>query len=341
MLRKPDLSYEKIKDGLKDLYDVYVNEVTFLPIGHDPKAAVYRLESGHEDTYFLKLIQGSFNETGINITHQLGMKGIESVIPPIPGKSHELVMHLEGYYWILSPFVEGKTGFETSLSEKQSIQFGHILKSIHSVSIPIELQEQLRQEDFSGPWCEKVRELDREIDADRPRDEVTQKLTDFWKRKRKDILTLVERTEELGRQLQGTDQSKFVMCHGDIHPGNVMIDQHGNMFIVDWDDPVMAPVERDLMFPGVGLGLCFKDEQSEHIDLFYKGYGEIELDPVLLAYYRNERVVADIASYGIQLLNEKENLKDRENGLRLLMGQFEAGYEVDVAGKTFEVLDRV
>ena len=105
-----------------------------------------------------------------------------------------------------------------------------ILKSIHSAQIPHELQEQLRQEDFSGPWCEKVRELDQEMDSDLPRDEVAEKLIDFWKRNRRDILTLVERTEELGQRLQDRDKSGFVLCHGDIHPGNVMIDEHSKTF---------------------------------------------------------------------------------------------------------------
>jgi spectinomycin phosphotransferase len=339
MLTQPEFIQEKIICGLKEHFNIEAKEVTFLPIGHDPKAAVYRVLGSRGEVFFLKMIQGSFDDTGIRIIHFLSTHGSDAVIPPIQTTGHELAVHHEGYHWTLSPFVDGRTGFESPLSEQQSIRFGQILKSIHSSGIPHDLQQQLRQEDFSGPWCEKVRELDREMDEDLPRDKVAEKLIDFWKRKREDILNIVERTEELGQRLQDRDQSEFVLCHGDIHPGNVMIDENSKLFIVDWDDPVMAPVERDLMFPGVGLGLCFKDERPEHIDLFYKGYGEVEVDPVLLAYYRNERVVADIASYGMQLLDEGGDVADRENGLRLLMGQFEAGYEVEVAGRTYEEIE--
>ncbi|OXS64540.1 spectinomycin phosphotransferase [Bacillus sp. V-88] len=335
MLTKPEFNEGKIIGGLKEHFNVAAKEVTFLPIGHDPKAAVYRVAGWNDEVFFLKMIQGSFDDTGIRIVHFLSTQGVDAVIPPMPTSSHELAVHHEGYHWVLSPFVDGRTGFESPLSGQQSIRFGQILKSIHSAGIPHDLQVQLRQEDFSGPWCEKVRELDREMDSGLHRDKVAGNLIDFWKRKRRDILTLVERTEELGQRLQDLDRSGFVLCHGDIHPGNVLIDGDSKLFIVDWDDPVMAPVERDLMFPGVGLGLCFKDESPEHIDLFYKGYGEVEVDPVLLAYYRNERVVADIASYGMQLMDEGGNLVDRKNGLRLLMGQFEAGYEVEVAGRTY------
>ncbi|CAN7540839.1 phosphotransferase [Rossellomorea sp. LjRoot5] len=339
MLKQPELNHEKIIDGLKEHFNFAAKEVTFLPIGHDPKAAVYRVIGSRGEVLFLKMIQGSFDDTGIRIIHLLFTQGIDAVIPPIPTTGHKLAVHHEGYHWILSSFVDGRTGFESPLSGQQSIRFGQILKSIHSAGVPHDLQVQLRQEDFSGPWCEKVRELDREVYLDLPRDKVAEKLIDFWKRKREDILILVERTEELSQRLQDRDKSGFVLCHGDIHPGNVMIDGDSKLFIVDWDDPVMAPVERDLMFPGVGLGLCFKDEGREHTDLFYKGYGEVEVDPVLLAYYRNERVVADIASYGMQLMDEQGNVEDRENGLRLLMGQFEAGYEVEVAGWTYEEMD--
>ncbi|MGG4169141.1 phosphotransferase [Rossellomorea vietnamensis] len=339
MLTQPEFNQEKIIGALKEYFNIDAKEVTFLPIGHDPKAAVYRVAGWSGEVYFLKMIHGSFDDTGIRIVHFLSTQGIDAVIPPIQTSSHELAVHHEGYHCILSPFVDGRTGFESPLSEQQSILFGQILKSIHSAGIPHDLQVQLRQEDFSGPWCGKVRELDREMHSDLPRDKVAEALIDFWKRKRGDILNLVERTEELGQRLKEHDKSGFVLCHGDIHPGNVMIDEDSKLFIVDWDDPVMAPVERDLMFPGVGLGLCFKDERPEHIDLFYKGYGEVKVDPVLLAYYRNERVVADIASYGMQLLDEEGNVEDRENGLRLLMGQFEVGYEVEVAGRTYEEMD--
>lgn len=63
------------------------------------------------------------------------------------------------------------------------------------------------------------------------------------------IRRLVDRAEQLGQKLQGQTH-KFVLCHSDIHGGNVLIEGNDSIYIVDWDDPIKAPKERDLMFIG-------------------------------------------------------------------------------------------
>ena len=39
---------------------------------------------------------------------------------------------------------------------------------------------------------------------------------------------------------------KFVLCHSDIHAGNVLLGGNETIYIVDWDDPIMAPKELSL-----------------------------------------------------------------------------------------------
>lgn len=57
------------------------------------------------------------------------------------------------------------------------------------------------------------------------------------------IRRLVDRAEQLGQKLQ--EQShKLVLCHSDIHGGNVLLAGNDNIYIVDWDDPIMAPYEN-------------------------------------------------------------------------------------------------
>lgn len=40
----------------------------------------------------------------------------------------------------------------------------------------------------------------------------------------------------------------FVLCHADFHDANLLIDPTGRLFIVDWDEIILAPKERDLVF---------------------------------------------------------------------------------------------
>lgn len=93
---------------------------------------------------------------------------------------------------------------------------------------------------------------------------------------------LVDRAEALSKKIR-EQSSEFVLCHSDIHGGNVLIDENGSIFIVDWDDPIMAPKERDLMFIGGGVADIWNNPREE--EFFYKGYGKTEINRAILAYY--------------------------------------------------------
>ena len=145
------------------------------------------------------------------------------------------------------------------------------------------------------------------------------------------IHRLVDRAESLSQKLQ--EQSpEFVLCHSDIHGGNVLIDENGSIYIVDWDDPIMAPKERDLMFIGGGVANVWNNPHEE--EFFYKGYGKTEINRLILAYYRHERIVEDIAEYGQALLLTTAGGEDRLEMYKQFIGMFEPNGVVDIAFKT-------
>jgi spectinomycin phosphotransferase len=138
--------------------------------------------------------------------------------------------------------------------------------------------------------------------------------------KQAEIRDLVERTERLAANLQARSLP-FVLCHADIHAGNLLIDPNGALYIVDWDTLLLAPKERDLMYAGGGQFAGRRSPQEEE-RLFYQGYGPTGADPVGLAYYRYERIVQDIALYCEALLLSDEGGEDREQSLYYLKSNF-------------------
>ena len=104
------------------------------------------------------------------------------------------------------------------------------------------------------------------------------------------------------------------------------------IYIVDWDDPIMAPKERDLMFIGGGVANVWNKPHEE--ELFYKGYGKTEVNTTILAYYRHERIVEDIADYGQDLLLTTAGGEDRPEMYKHFIGMFEPSGVVDIAFKT-------
>jgi spectinomycin phosphotransferase len=330
MLEKPDLQDEAITACLQDEFGLDVVQVSFLPIGADQNTAVYRAVAADETAYFVKLRRGTLNETPVALPKFLSDQSIGQIIAPLTTTTGELWASLDGFKVIAYPFIEGRNGFEVALTDRQWIEFGTALKQIHAVQVPVELAEHIRRELFSPRWRETVKTFLSRVD-DGFDDPVAAKAAALLRDKQDVVLDMVARAERHAQLLQ-TRPLEPVLCHYDIHAGNLLIDSATDaIYIVDWDDPIMAPKERDLMFIGGGIGGVWNTPREE--TLFYRGYGPTEIDAVALAYYRYERIIEDIAVHCEQLLLTSEGGRDREQSYRYLQSNFLPNETVEMAYK--------
>ena len=168
------------------------------------------------------------------------------------------------------------------------------------------------------------------LDSEPLADEHSIKLSSFMKKNFELISRLVDRAEQLSLDIQELSPS-FVLCHSDLHAGNILIDSNDKLYIVDWDEPIMAPKERDLMFFGGGVGNVWNQPHEE--TLFYKAYDDVEINPALLAYYRHERILEDIAEYCDNLLLTPAGGANRQEMYNHFVDMFESNGVVDIALK--------
>jgi len=164
------------------------------------------------------------------------------------------------------------------------------------------------------------------------------KLAGFIKSKQSEITRLVERAEQFALELQ-SKPLELVLCHSDIHGGNILISDTGELYIVDWDDPILAPKERDLMFIGGGIDKIWKSTRD--VAVFYEGYGKAEINLTALAYYRYERVIEDLVVICDQLLLTDEGGADRERSLGWFKSNFEPGQTIEIADSTDNSLTNI
>src|SRR5262249_22796730 len=134
--------------------------------------------------------------------------------------------------------------------------------------------------------------------------------------------------EELASELQ-SKQFELVLCHTDIHGANMLITEKDDFYIIDWDAPILAPKERDLMFIGGGIDYIWKSQRD--IAVFYEGYGKTNIDFAMMAFYRYERVIEDLAAYGEQLLLTDEGGADRPEAYERFTGNFDPGETIEIA----------
>lgn len=163
----------------------------------------------------------------------------------------------------------------------------------------VQAAQMLPQESFTPSRRNLIPALEAAVHRQHFGSDVESEFAAVWQAHAEEIRTVVERADPLAGRLR-QDAAPLVLCHADMHPWNLLIDDARQLWLVDWDETVLARKERDLMFLVGGIG---GDRVGPHeTACFFEGYGETEIDAAALAYYRCAWAVQDIAAYGEQIL---------------------------------------
>ena len=331
MLEKPSISNEKIIFTLERIFSIPVVDIEFLPLGLDSSAWAYRVEAENA-TYFLKLRKEIPNPAGILIPHFLKEQSIEQVMAPLVTKDREAWACADDFYFILYPFITGERVMDVGMSDARWVEFGFALKRLHTTKPTHELLHQIKRETFIPKQLEYGKELHAQIKSREYDDPFQRELVDFWLENYEKISTILERTEALSKSIKETDL-EYVLCHADIHTANLLLSDDDKIIIVDWDETMLAPKERDLMFV---MGSIFNDTSNGRWEQqFFEGYGETEVDPLALAYYRYDWCVEDIGEFAEDVFG-RENIgaETKANSIRWFKTLFAQGNSVETALKT-------
>jgi len=328
MLEKPAITDEAVVAGVQAAFGLAVDRLDFLPLGADVNTAVYRLITQDQTPYFLKLRGGRFNELSVRLPQFLSDQGIAEIIRPFTTQSGNLWADLGRFKAVLYPFIDGHDAYDVPLTDAQWRQFGAALKGVHTAVLPPSLAAHIAPETYAPKWRNLVADFMQRIQQDPFSEPVAVQMAAFLHAKRDEVDQLRQRAAHLAESIQEQPQ-KLVLCHSDIHAWNLLISQDGALYLVDWDDPILAPKERDLMFIGAGLGNIWHTPRE--IALFYEGYGAVEVDQDVLAYYRCERIIQDIAAYGEQIFLSDAGGPDREAALRNVASNFLPGSTIELA----------
>lgn len=336
MLERPDIQDHEIIACLRAEYGLNVQQIEFLPLGADINTAVFQAIAEDATSYFLKLRSGGFDEMSIVIPALLYEQRVRTVIGPLSTLSRALWVSLGKFSVGVFPYVNGLNAYQIDMQDHHWVELGTTLKALHTAQLSPSVRHSLQQEQYSNKRRDNVRQFQALIDGSTFADPIAVELATFLKYHQTRVSDLVRRAGQLASVLQ-EQANPAVLCHADIHAGNVLIDEYGHLFVVDWDTVVLAPKERDLMYVGGGLFRNKRTPQEEE-SLFYRGYGPTDINQTALAYYRHERIVEDIAAYCEQLLLTDEGGEDRENGLNQLMSQFCPDGVIDIAEQSIENL---
>ncbi|MBP3966515.1 aminoglycoside phosphotransferase family protein [Paenibacillus lignilyticus] len=251
-------------------------------MGLDYSSAVYHAVSEQGDAYLVKVTSRSLYEPQYLVPRYLNDQGITGVVAPISTGSGALWTYVEDWTVVLYPFIDGDSSFEGMTAEQWS-KLGAILQRIHKIIIPPEGGMSLREETFDPTeYVRWIRTFEEQLARFEGGSTLDRTLHASWIEHRLTILSKLTALEKLAGTLQSR-KIPHVICHADLHPANVIRDQAGQLFVIDWDEVMLAPKERDFIFVG-----------HPHAQAFFEGYGAAEVDEEVLAYYRLERVLQDL-----------------------------------------------
>jgi len=326
MIEKPGIRDEKIISVLREHYAIPVIGLEFLPIGNDSSAWAYRVSTESQNSYFLKVRKEISNPAGFLVSHFLQDHGMAQALAPLSTRERELWIPVEGFCLILYPFVHGSEAMKVGMSDSQWKEFGSLLKRIHSTQLPADVAEYVRRETFIPKWSHLCKEIEEKINTQNFDDPYQKELAVFWKKNQEIIQTIIEQAERIGRHLQHA-HLEFVLCHADIHTANVLLTPQQEMFIVDWDDTLFAPKERDLMFILAGDKILTDDER-----LFFNGYGNVKINELVLSYYRYEWCVQEIGDFGKRVfLTNDAGKTTKQSAIEGFMQLFSEGDVIETA----------
>jgi spectinomycin phosphotransferase len=323
MREKPDLADDVLSGWLQTSYGLRAAEIGFLPLGADWNTAVYRVVTDNGSVYFLKLRGGVFDEASVAVPQLLHEQRLAPVIPPLPVRDGRLWTRMEPFAVVLYPFVEGRDGYQVALSDVQWMELGAAVRGIQAARLPEALAGCVSRERFTPQWGEILGSFQARAERERFDEPVAAEMAALLRAESGRIGKVVARAEQLATRLRDRAPAQ-VLCHGDMHAGNVLVSADGALRVVDWDTLVFAPPERDLEQVGGGWG------GTREAELFYRGFGAAEIDQEALAYYRYHRVLEDLMVACEQLLARGEGGENRAAELSLAARVLRPGGAVDV-----------
>jgi spectinomycin phosphotransferase len=328
----PGLKAKNISVCLKQQYDLAAVSIEFLPIGYDPIAAAYKIDASDGRRFFLKLRFGPVNEASLLVPQALNDHGVRNVLAPLPTGTGALwlpVTGVPGCNGMLYPFIAGENAMIAGLTDEQWRMFGFTLRVVHNSGLQTQFRDVLPHESFALPSAALVRRMlalpDNVLDGG----PAGGRVGSWWRAQSDRIRGVLARAEELGEQLR-TMTFGHVLCHADIHAANILVGEDGAIWLIDWDGPLIAPRERDLLFV-IGSTIARAVEPHEE-ERFFEGYGAAEVDPTALAYYRYERAIEDIGVFAEGIfLNPALSNEARAEDAAMLMNFFKPGGDLDRA----------
>lgn len=314
---EPAIDRSRLLEAVRNAYALAVDSLTFEPVGLG--SACYLLATHDGGRAFLRVWthlrldqpEAARQYTTLVVTRALHDRDLGVRLPyPLETLNGQLWADLSGMPFALAPFLEGSSPSQP-LTAGVAGELGHALASLHRTT-PVFAGLSLPRESLDisfEPLLQRTMAAARLGPDSRPALVSLKKRLTNWS---DDIERQRRRLRIFQTAARGLD-GPLVLCHTDLHVNNLLVDERGQLAIMDWDDVKLAPPEHDL-WSGLGaedVGETF----AAFLDCYRRAGGAAPLSLEHFAFYLLRRYLEDFTLFLADLLDADAD--EREDAVLL------------------------
>lgn len=302
-----------------DDFDLVLDDVRRIDTGGDTSARVWR--AGTAGGEVAVKWTGGGSVAGVAVPARLAASGVHGVAAPRVAADGRPWSERDGRRLTVVPWLDAPDGIATTPDERHWTAFGRLLAATHTLPVEAALQAHVPHHlDVDAATVRTARERHERLHrlaADHPDvDATAEQVLARWRQVTSDVELLLAAADALTPQLH---DRPAVVCHGDAHVGNLLVGDGGQVWLIDWDDAVLAPPERDLLFVLDGV-LPFAPVTDAQQTAFVAGYGPLDADPVGLTFQRCVRALEDLTELAHDAVDRSLDVAVRREAADLVDG---------------------
>lgn len=280
---------------LQETYGLAITTIVSVPKGED--AGAYCATSREGARYFVRVEHGRTDdrlEVALAASAALRDEGnFSCIVAPLPTKQGAATSRLAALTVAVFPFVEGKTANDQAFNESDWRRLAAIMAALHGSELR-GIQE-LPRETFANPFAATVRHaLERAASVEVWSSSFQEQTAALLLANRADLNAVLTKFERLGEEIRRRSPDQMV-THGDPNLSNVLLDDAGELQLIDWGWLGLGPRERDLM-------AITGDRFASFLDAYLANAGPVWLSLDLFTFYFLRWVLQEIADYSSRLL---------------------------------------
>jgi spectinomycin phosphotransferase len=281
----------------------------------------YAVDTRIGERYFLKVVDQVINigvavsslDFYLDLTDQLYSKRILPHIPhPVHTQNGSLASRIGSFALVVTNFINGEDVGFGNMPGPVLMQLADRVGILHKCRPQLAFEHPFIEQfetRFVPDLLETLGKLETTSKDDTPGQQL---LRGNLLSRKEEINQYLERLKALQKQVKSVEKP-MVICHTDLHGGNLMTDDLGNLYILDWENAMIAPREHDMIF--------FAGESSLweiFWPIYQRHFARVELDYEVLRFYFYRRGLEDVAGFVFRIMQEdggEERDKDDAEGV--------------------------